>query len=272
MPGWPKHIPSFTISGAPVQSPTKTQTYNLSVASTIGKTLSFDVYYEESGNPASLRSKSGNQPFTFAEGTWTWYLQVYECDAQGNRIPDQTPQTTGKYSLTVDTTPPNGSFAITSTDGKKDLSLVPTNTENVRMIPKISMIIRDCVHSGVKGFYLWNGSSGGDQPIDNAPPDSANLITDLLSPINWTLPAGDGQKFVMHMLVVDNVINATLITVTIVLDKTPPDAPAGFSYSRSADRKSIDIKWSSKTSDGQATDITKFFGNIFPGRYSRTGD
>jgi hypothetical protein len=260
----PLKVPSFYIQGQPGQKPTNQTTYqDFRVISTIGKTLSFEVCYEKPGQDDSLQILSGDKPdttpITFPEGKWIWYLQVYECDAQGKI--QGTMQSSGKYDLTVDTTAPNGSFSITTKDGKTDLTGFPAKNPDV-LITLISSSFTDdgLAPSGVKGFYLWNGSSDGNQAIDQAPPEGTSLITDLSSAIDWTLPNGDGQKYV-HMLIVDNANNSTQINKVVGLDQTAPNAPSNFSYCFSADRKNVTVRWNSKTLDGQATDISKFFGS-----------
>jgi hypothetical protein len=246
-------FPNYTIQspddGAYLNSEVK-----FSVSSTDGSTLRFRVAYKMSDTQYSPLDSSSVTLNNLDEGKYQWWLEIYEGE-------DSEPQITGKFSFVVDNTAPPkemNSFQVQSLSDNViyDTGAHPTNTVNV----KLSDITLYDAGSGIKELYFWNGQStttpsdAVHKAINESGPDKSPWK--LSEDIDWSLPAGDGEKTIT-MEVVDNAGKSTLVTYQILLDTTLPPAPDEKQLNHITTTSQITFNWQADNTNG---DVAGFQG------------
>jgi hypothetical protein len=263
-------FPGFSYTGPAMGLKTKLDTQTFTVTPRVlyqGNELRFRVGYRIKGTSiaeyGSWHTNTGSVQFT-TDGNWEWWLeaQEYQSGAYG-AVPVGPVQITGTSEFMLDKAAPAGSFSVKAWDMVTDLTTKPTNQPYVYIIPQEIRDNEGTVNSGIKGFYLWNGTN-------NTRPEGAVLITDLSTPIYLALLAGGensenrNESIRVNMEIEDKAGNTSQVSKIVNLDTSPPLMPADFSHThvvREDGARQVKIDWSSSSSD-----IAKFFGSyILPG-------
>lgn len=213
----------------------------------------YKVYWKKvTGNPydsGSFDTAPYNLQFP-GEGQWEWWCEIGEF--AGESEDPVISHITERFSLLIDTTPPNAcSFIVTSTDGSIVYSAsMPSNTRDV-LLSGIS--ISDSPgegSSGIKGIYVWNGES------DTPPQDAVFIQTEDIpdTGMPWELSGQDGFKEI-HMMAEDCAGNRLSGEYVLTLDMTPPGEPVNITHSYIPG--GIRFNWESALPND---DITRFAG------------
>ena len=203
----------------------------------VGEEIRYKVFYQKEGDIVqSTELTAGEIQLVFTEeGKYYWWIETSEFT--GGVEESGSKQISEKYVFYVDTSLPNGSFKIKSSDGTKEYSeAVPTKEREVLLADITLEDNSGQINSGIKGIYLWNGFS---IPL---PADARFVgVSDIPgNGIGWHLPDVDGIAQV-NMLIEDNAGNTRLISKTVTLDRIKPGVPVDVTHTLAADQ--INFLW-----------------------------